>query len=148
MNVHFPATDEEANEATRERRQEEVHGGTETILVVEDEVAIRSATKRVLESQGYRVLMAADGEEGLQVFRAHEAEIELVICDLVMPKLGGRQLYETLKSEGKRVRVLFTSGYGARDAQVSAELPPDMPFLDKPWTITELLAQVRQALDQ
>jgi CheY-like chemotaxis protein len=106
--------------------------GTETILVAEDEASIRRATRRMLEQYGYTVLLAADGEEALELFRAHEGEIDLVITDLVMPKLGGRQVYDTLRREEKSVPVVFTSGYSEHDVQESVHVDPDVPFVHKP----------------
>ncbi|MBI3981558.1 MAG: response regulator [Gemmatimonadetes bacterium] len=121
--------------------------GTETILVAEDEASIRRATRRMLEQYGYTVLLAADGEEALELFRAHEGEIDLVITDLVMPKLGGRQVYDTLRREEKSVPVVFTSGYSERDVQGSVHVDPDVPFVHKPWTVAEFVVRIRQVLD-
>ena len=83
----------------------------------------------------------------MHLFRAHEAEIALVITDMVMPKLGGRALYERLQQEGKRVPFLFSSGYTAREVRESTTLDPSLPFLHKPWTLTELALRVREVLD-
>lgn len=125
---------------------EELPGGNETILVVEDEEAIRRAAKRILEKRGYRVLLAADGEEALELFGKHESEIDLILSDLVMQKLGGRQLYEALKLEEKTVNFLFMSGYASGELQESTTLEADVPFLRKPWTVADLLTRVREVL--
>jgi PAS domain S-box-containing protein len=122
--------------------------GTETILLAEDEDALRRAATRVLEKHGYRVLEAANGVEALQLFAEHESEIGLIVADVVMPTLGGPQLLRELHQAGKHVRVLFTSGYTARDVQETKALDPAFPFLAKPWTISDLLRQVREVLDQ
>jgi len=122
--------------------------GTETILLAEDEDALRRAARRVLEKHGYRVLEAANGAEALDLFGRHETEIALIVADVVMPTLGGPQLARALREAGKQVRVLFTSGYTARDAQETRALDPGLPFIAKPWTITELLRRVREVLDQ
>lgn len=148
VKICLPVVSREAEAPAPTVAPEAVPGGSQTILVVEDEQAIRRATRRVLESRGYRVLLAADGEEGLEAFREHETEIELVIADLVMPKLGGRQLYQALRQAHKTVNVMFTSGYAARDLQESAALEADVPFLHKPWTVTDLLVRVREVLDK
>jgi DNA-binding response OmpR family regulator len=115
--------------------------------VVEDEAAIRHAVKRALESQGYSVLLAADGQEGLDLYRARRSEIRLIICDLVMPRLHGLDFYKTLQRDGATVKVLFTSGYSARDMCQGGELEPELPFLQKPWLLTELLGRIRDLLN-
>jgi PAS domain S-box-containing protein len=122
-------------------------GGTETILVAEDEAPILRATKRVLEKYGYRVLAAGDGEQALELYRQHAAEVALVLSDLVMPRVNGRELLRALRAQRAPVRFLITSGYSARDVRESASMDPDVPFLNKPWTVTDLLVRVRDCLD-
>ena len=122
--------------------------GHETILLAEDEAALRRATSRVLAKHGYRVLEAANGAEALALYRQHGAEIALIVADVVMPTLGGPQLARALREDGRRPRILFTSGYTARDMQESKALDPGEPFLAKPWTISDLLRRVREVLDQ
>jgi len=122
--------------------------GSETILLAEDEDALRRAATRVLTKQGYRVLEAANGAEALALYGQHEIEIKLIIADVVMPTMGGPQLIRELRNAGKKVRVLFTSGYEARDAQETRALDPGQPFLAKPWTVSDLLRQVREVLDR
>jgi PAS domain S-box-containing protein len=148
VRLYFPLVEgEELVEAELESVDLAIVSGTETILVAEDEPAIRRALKRALEHQGYTVLLAADGEEALNLFREQESDVDLVISDLVMPKLGGQQLYEALEREGKRVRVLFMSGYSAREVRDSGVLRWNAPFLHKPWTLGELFTAVREVLD-
>jgi PAS domain S-box-containing protein len=121
--------------------------GSETILLVEDEAAIRRAAKRLLERAGYRVLLAHDGLDALDVFTEHGDGVDLVISDVVMPRLGGRGLYEELRRRGKQVRFLFTSGYTVRDVRHSESIDPSWPFVQKPWDVDELLLRVRELLD-
>jgi two-component system, cell cycle sensor histidine kinase and response regulator CckA len=122
--------------------------GTETILLAEDEDSLRRAATRVLEKHGYRVLEAANGAEALEIFAAHEFEIALIVADVVMPTVGGPQLLRELLQAGKHPKVLFTSGYTARDVQETKALDPSLPFLAKPWTIHDFLRRVREVLDQ
>ena len=147
VRVLLPAAESPAVRATPERGVAQPRG-TETILLAEDEDALRRAATRVLEKHGYRVLEAVNGAEALALFTAHEAEIGLIVADVVMPTLGGPQLLRELRQAGKHVRVLFTSGYTARDVQETKALDPDLPFLAKPWTISDLLRRVREVLDQ
>jgi CheY-like chemotaxis protein len=121
--------------------------GDETILLVEDEAAVRRSAKRLLEKKGYRVLPASDGEEALALFEAHGAEIDLVISDVIMPRVGGGQLYQSLSRRTDHVRFLFTSGYTPRDVRVSGGVDPRVPFLAKPWDVDDLLRTVRELLD-
>jgi signal transduction histidine kinase/ActR/RegA family two-component response regulator len=121
--------------------------GHEGILLVEDDAAIRKATQRALESKGYRVLEAADGVQALETFERHAGEISLVITDLVMPNLGGRELAEALRARGSAVPVLFTSGYAADGLFGDADIPAGVQFLQKPWTLAELFTHVRDAID-
>ena len=123
-------------------------GATETILLVEDEEMVRRAGRRILEKHGYRVLQASDGAEALEILRARGKEIALVVSDVVMPRMGGRELYASLRDEGYRMPFLFTSGYTDRMSSDTVALDPSVPVLPKPWTWTELTASVRAALDE
>jgi two-component system, cell cycle sensor histidine kinase and response regulator CckA len=123
-------------------------GATETILLVEDEEMVRRAGRRILEKHGYRVLQASDGAEALELLRARGSEIALVVSDVVMPRMGGRELYASLRDEGYRMPFLFTSGYTDRMSSDTVALDPSVPVLPKPWTWTELTASVRAALDE
>lgn len=126
----------------------EVRGGDETILVAEDEPALRRAAKRSLERLGYQILLAADGDEALKVFEANQGRIDLIVTDVVMPKRGGRALYQELRKRGAHVPFLFASGYTVGDVEESAQLDPGLPFLAKPWTLSELARRIRQVLDE
>ena len=123
--------------------------GTETILFVEDEVPLRRAGTRILERLGYTVLTAADGEEALDVIRHDPRPIDLVISDIVMPRLSGRGLLERLRLENRRVRFLFSSGYGGDElAELGGVVDGAAPLLRKPWSADELATSVREMLDQ
>jgi two-component system cell cycle sensor histidine kinase/response regulator CckA len=108
---------------------------------------IRSSARRVLERYGYRVLLAADGEEALELLRARPNSIQLVLSDVIMPRLSGRQLHEAVQRESIPVRFMYTSGYTALDARETATLDPSVPFLPKPWIVAELLNRIRSVLD-
>jgi CheY-like chemotaxis protein len=123
-----------------------VSGGSgETILLAEDEPALRRVAMRVLTRSGYTVLAAADGREALELLERSPG-VALIITDVVMPRLGGNELIRELRQRGRKIRVLFTSGYPGR-GDIPEELEPGYPFLTKPWTIPELLGAVRSALD-
>jgi CheY-like chemotaxis protein len=146
VRVFLPAL-AEASERPAAVAPQELRGGTEIILLAEDEETVRHTTKRVLERYGYTVLAVADGAEALESFQAHQGEIALVIADVVMPRMGGAKLYRELERAGHRVRFLFTSGYTARDVEETAKIPHGVPFLSKPWNVADLLWKVRVVLD-
>ena len=146
--IFLPAVLEPARNGARRSGTVVECGGSETILLAEDEDGLRRAAQKVLGRFGYTVIPAADGEQALELYRAHEATIALVVSDMVMPKIGGRELYRRLRREGKTVPFLLTSGFTVRDVRESSELDPDLPFLPKPWTLTELASKVREVLDR
>jgi hypothetical protein len=120
----------------------------QTILVVEDQEAVRSAATRGLTRFGYTVLAAADGEEGLQVWHDNAETIDLVVSDIIMPRMGGLALYEAVSREREGVRFLLTSGFSGEEALQHTATTRALPFLPKPWTLNELLAAVRGVLPQ
>ena len=122
-------------------------GGTETILVVEDEAPLRRAATRLLERLGYTVIPAADGQEALELFASHGAEVALVLSDIVMPRLGGRGLFDALRGEGHAVRFLFSSGYDSSEVMELGSGAPLPAMIRKPWSIAELAVRVREVLD-
>ena len=122
-------------------------GAGRTILVVEDEEALRRAARRILERAGYRVLVAENGEVALGVLASHRGQVDLVFTDMVMPRLGGGRLYERVQSEIGPVRVLVASGYAGREVHDDHGLPAHVPFINKPWTLDELIARVGEALE-
>jgi two-component system cell cycle sensor histidine kinase/response regulator CckA len=119
-----------------------------TILLAEDEPAILRATKRALEGKGYTVLLAEDGEQALALFREHRSEIELVISDVEMPKLGGAELATAICAEADDVRLLIMSGRSPAEMTASGGFPERVGFLQKPWTLDDLYVRVREALSE
>ena len=125
----------------------EMHEGRETILLVEDDPILRRTAKRVLEKFGYTVVTATDGLDALNILHLRTTPTDLIISDVVMPHASGPQLLAKLRESGAAPRILFTSGYAARDVRERTTLDPAVPFLAKPWTIAELLRKVREVLD-
>jgi two-component system, cell cycle sensor histidine kinase and response regulator CckA len=146
IRLYFPAV----SGAAVQRRKEEwvdLPGGTETVLLVEDEDSVRSAASRVLTKRGYTVLTAANGHEGLANYRANAGRIDIVVSDLVMPGMGGADLYQALLDDGSAPKFILVSGYSEREAETRAKLGRGVPFLEKPWTFSKLLKCVRETLD-
>ena len=117
-----------------------------TILVVEDEAGIRALVRKILRRQGYEVLEAANGQEALGLCREHGQRIELLITDVLMPQMGGRELVERLQTQGHDMKVLYVSGYTDDATVYSGDLPPGTAFLQKPFTLGSLLDKVKEVL--
>jgi PAS domain S-box-containing protein len=144
--VYLPRVDEAASCVPSRSGVTGVAGGSETILIAEDDPAVRAVTRRILHAGGYCVLHAADGVEALAIAAGHAGTIHLVITDVVMPKMSGRELVTRLKAYGD-VRVIFTSGYTG-DAIPQRDGPErGMHFVQKPFTPNALLHKVREVLD-
>jgi PAS domain S-box-containing protein len=121
--------------------------GSETILLVEDEDAVRQLSKLVLESSGYTVIEAKDGKEALELAEWHSGTLDLLVTDLVMPKIGGQELAARLLPSHPRLYVLFVSGYPDEDAASAEGLGPRAAFLQKPYSPAALSSRVRELLD-
>jgi len=122
--------------------------GTETILLVEDEEGVRKLSRLVLESYGYTVLEASNGRQAIDVAAAHEGPIHLLLTDVVMPKLNGRELAASITRTRPNTKVLFMSGYTDDAILHLGVLETDMPLLQKPFTPTVLARKVRDSLDR
>lgn len=146
--VLLPAAEAAEVASDRQALKPKSRGGTETILLVEDEAAVRKLTRAVLERQGYRVLEAADGVEALRVWEERAGEIQLLLTDIVMPEgIGGRELAERLRERRPGLRVIFTSGYSAEIAGRELVLKEGQNFLQKPCPPDRILETVRRCLD-
>ena len=136
-----PAKEDKALPAT-------VRGGNETILVVEDEVAVRELVCRVLGSHGYHILEAETGVKALEVWQQNKKKIDLLLTDLIMPdRLNGRELAETLRAERPQLKVIFTSGYTADVVGKDFVLQRGLHYLQKPYDPQKLAVTVRDCLD-
>ncbi len=122
--------------------------GGKTILLAEDDEIARSYVKTVFEDHGYFVIEADDGEIAVQKYRDGHAGIHLVITDIIMPKMNGREVYRLVRSTTPGAKVLFTSGYSEELLVKTGILAAGQPFLPKPATRAEILAKVKQVLEQ
>ncbi len=121
--------------------------GSESILLVEDEVLVRSLVAKFLRSQGYRVLAAARGTEALQLAASEGARIDLLLSDVILPNMNGRQIFEQLAQTRPRLRVLFMSGYTENIIAPHGVLEAGFYFVQKPFSLKELARKVREALE-
>ncbi|MDQ3427791.1 MAG: response regulator, partial [Gemmatimonadota bacterium] len=122
--------------------------GTETILLVEDETAVRNSARRLLERHGYTVLEARHGVDALRLLEETGRNVDLVLSDVVMPEMGGRELVERLRAERPQLKVIYMSGYTEQAITSGGVLPPRTAFLEKPFTVDQLMRLVRELLDE
>jgi two-component system cell cycle sensor histidine kinase/response regulator CckA len=123
-------------------------GGTETILLVEDDDAVRLLTRAMLERHGYRVIEASDGPGALERWEKHRADVALLLTDMVMPRgLSGRELAQRLQTDRPGLKVIYLTGYSVEFAGRELTLEPGQNFLQKPFLADVLLAAVRRSLD-
>jgi PAS domain S-box-containing protein len=125
----------------------EASPGTERILLVEDDEAVRDLAREVLEMNGYDVVEASNGMQALELFEADPSTIDLVVTDLVMPEMGGRDLAQKLGEQTPGLPILYLSGYTDSAVLQQGMLDPGSTFLQKPFTPAELAHKVREALD-
>ena len=146
--IHLPIAETAAGEGAPAPVHPSRVTGTETVLVAEDEEPVRTMVQTVLQKFGYRVILASDGQEAVDQFRAHRAEIKLILMDIIMPRMGGRQAYEAIRLQDPAAKVLFTSGYTADFIKSRGELEQGMELLMKPVQPLDLLRKMREMLDR
>ncbi|HKW64170.1 MAG TPA: response regulator [Candidatus Acidoferrum sp.] len=145
--VYLPRVDSSLSEA-RTGPHIEISQGTETILVVEDAEPLRALTKEFLTSSGYTVLEAANGDEAIQIAESHAGSIDLLLTDVVMPRMGGKPLVEQMAQMRPHTRVLYMSGYPNDGIAQAGILANGVALLEKPFTREILSKRVRQVLDE
>jgi CheY-like chemotaxis protein len=123
-------------------------GGSETILLVEDEEQVRALSRAILEMNGYRVLDSTHVGDAILLFETHAAEIDLMLTDVIMPSMNGRELYERLAALQPGLRVLYMSGYTDGAIEQHGVLEPGTAFIQKPFTPDSLAEKVRSVLDR
>ncbi len=147
FNIYFPVTEAARRVPDLDSEAVPVAGGTETILVVDDEPMIRELAKRILEKSGYSVLTAAGGKEGIEVYLEHKSAVSLVILDLIMPEMGGKQCLEELLKIDPQVKALIAGGFAAKGDTKTFLDTAAKGILPKPFNMRELLRSVHHALD-
>ena len=146
--VYLPVMEaEEMSVAAAEQAVRKPTLGSETVLLVEDEPSVRSIARRILERNGYTVLEAHDGRHALRVADQYRQPIQLLLTDMMMPELTGRDVWRSLAPKRSELRVLYMSGYTNDDIVRRGLIEADSPFVQKPFTAADLARAVRSTLD-
>ena len=126
----------------------ELRTGTETILVVDDEEMIKDIARDILSRYGYRVLTAGGGKEAVEVYRRHKEEISVVVLDIVMPDVGGREVFRRIREVDPAARVIIASGYHKERDANDLLREGAVRFVQKPYRIASLVGMVGEVLEK
>ena len=148
FSLFFPAIDQPEKIETKSVQQTLISRGTETLLVVEDEEALRKVLVRILEKQGYHVLQAGDGAEGVQIASDYAGAIDLLLTDAMMPKMNGKELAAELKRTRPQTKVIFISGYPHEVLSQQGVLDSSIQLIQKPFELDFLTGKIRNILDE
>jgi two-component system cell cycle sensor histidine kinase/response regulator CckA len=146
--IYFPQVWEAVASTASEKDGTRVRGGAETVLVVEDEAIVRELAATDLRERGYAVMEAGDGEEGLRIASRHQGKIDLVLTDIVMPVMGGKEMADALHRSHPDMKFLFTSGYSEEVIGNHGLIKQNIEFLQKPYMTATLGRRVREVLDK
>jgi two-component system cell cycle sensor histidine kinase/response regulator CckA len=146
--IYLPAAQADHVPAPAPAVEPAIARGTETIMVVEDDESVRELVRLILEGNGYRVHAVGDPSDAARVCREVPAGVDLLLTDVVMPQVSGRELAECLAADNPGLRVLFMSGYSDEAVYRHGVLSPDAAFIEKPFTERTLTRKVREVLDQ
>ena len=139
FSIFFPAIEGKTEPVAKPKQMALLPMGTETVLLAEDESAIRKVILRVLENQGYRVLEAADGEEAARLAGEYKETIHLLLTDVVMPRKNGKELADQLRKTRPKMKVIFISGYPREILSKRGVLKRDIHLIKKPFEMDELI---------
>jgi signal transduction histidine kinase/CheY-like chemotaxis protein len=146
--IYLPWVEEKADALHRRDDPDILPRGSETVLLVEDDLSVRGLAVRVLRENGYNLLEAANGNEALRMAQEYAGEIHLLLTDVVMPQMGGKELADRIKPLRPDIKVLFTSGYTDNAIVHHGVLEPGTNFLQKPFSPASLAHKVREVLDK
>jgi CheY-like chemotaxis protein len=146
--LYFPHVLEPLSESSGSDGSPDRRSGGETVLVVEDEQAVRDLTVRILQQLGYTILAASGGAEALEICQTHAGHIDLLLTDVVMPNMSGRQLADHIQASRPRTKVLFLSGYTENTVVHHGVLDAGVDFLPKPFSRENLSKKLREVLSR
>jgi CheY-like chemotaxis protein len=147
FSIYLPLVERVSKTSKRDSRTRAVGGGTETILLVEDETDVRRLAAEMLLGLGYQVLEASDGTDALRVWEAKRDSIDLLVTDVIMPQMGGHELAQELLAREPKLKVLYVSGYTNDVLARHGVVQPEIELLHKPFSRGVLGAKVRKLLD-
>jgi len=145
--IYLPLIAKGIKEAQEAQEAEPPPGGTETVLLAEDDEVVRELHRMILEEAGYRVIEAVDGRDALDKFMEHTKEIQILTTDVVMPKMNGKMLYEEIRKIRPDMKVLFMSGYTKDIIVERGFMEDEFSLVAKPVTSDMLLKKIREILD-
>lgn len=146
--IYLPVIEKSRGEALRTEKADAPRGGTETILLAEDDAAVRQFVKTILEEFGYSVIEAIDGEDAIDKYMANKDSIKLLVLDVIMPKKNGKEVYDSIIAVKPGIKTLFTSGYNEEIIHTHGVIMEGLNFVSKPFIPTELLRTIRAILDK
>jgi CheY-like chemotaxis protein len=146
--IYLPRVESEVRVQPSKPASRSLPDGSATIMLVDDDDAVRNVASRILSRAGYALLVASSPQEAERLWTGHEGEIDLLMTDLMMPDMNGGELAERLLSSRPNARVLYTSGYTSETVVRGGLVVGEVPFLAKPFTIDAVLKKVREVLDQ
>jgi len=144
--IYIPASDKEIVE--EKGVSNETLKGTETVLLVDDEDRIVDIGKKILKIMGYKVLVAKNGKEAIELYKKNPARVDIVVLDMIMPEIGGGEAYDRLKEINPHVRVLLSSGYSINGEATEILERGCNGFAQKPFSMKELSRRIRDILDK
>lgn len=146
--IYLPATEADGRKQAERSAQQKIAGGTETILLTEDEPELRELTRIFLQSYGYKVLEAASGSQAIRIAEECPDPIHLLLTDVIMPGMSGRQLGEKILGKRSQIKIVYMTGYTDDMVVQHRVLEPGVQLLQKPFTKAELGMKVRATLDE
>ncbi|MCX6356684.1 MAG: response regulator, partial [Candidatus Aureabacteria bacterium] len=145
--IYLPRISGAVDAAAHKGREDKLTGGSESVLLVEDDRSILDITSRALRSQGYQVITAENGKHALEVAKTHNGRIAILVTDVIMPIMGGKELADMLVATNKGMKIIFVSGYPDTSVVSQRIVKEGLCFLQKPYTVQSLLEKVRAVLD-
>ena len=147
FNVYLPIPERTIKEVQEARKIQELTGGTETILIIEDEEMLRELLRSSLVLQGYTVLTAQDGKQGVEIYQSHQKEIAVVVSDIGLPFLGGHEVFNRIRKINPKAKVILASGFFEPEIRSEMYKAGLKEFIQKPYLVGEVLQKIREVLD-
>jgi two-component system cell cycle sensor histidine kinase/response regulator CckA len=145
--IYFPSIPDENEENITEMEENIAQKGFETLLIVEDQIEVLNMLIDYLEYQGYKVISALDGNKAISLFEERWKEIDLLVTDIILPDLNGKEVYDRMNMKNPNLKVLYMSGYSEDVITIKHILKPNVNFIQKPFNLTEFTNKIREIID-